>query len=33
MQIGNAWDEGFSQEDLARLVVDMFHRTLVHHIF
>ncbi|MEQ8200566.1 MAG: DUF6125 family protein [Syntrophomonadaceae bacterium] len=33
MQIGTAWDEGFSQEDLARLVVDMFHRTLVHHIF
>jgi hypothetical protein len=33
MQIETAWDEGFSQEDLARLAVDMFHRTLVHHIF
>lgn len=32
MQIGTTWDEGLSQEDLARLVVDMFHRTLVHHV-
>jgi len=33
MQEVTTWDEEFSQEDLARLAVDMFHRTLVHHIF
>jgi hypothetical protein len=27
------WDEQFTQEDLARLVVDMMHRTVVHHVF
>lgn len=33
MQQETTWDQEFSQEDLARLAVDMFHRTLVHHIF
>ena len=27
------WDEKFTQEDLARLAVDMVHRTIVHHVF
>jgi len=26
------WDEGLDEKDLARLVVDMMHRTMVHHV-
>lgn len=33
MSKGTPWDEEFSQEDLARFVLDMFHRTLAHHVF
>jgi len=27
-----AWDEEFSNQDLARLLMDMFHRIVVHHV-
>lgn len=27
------WDEKYTQEQLAQLVVDMMHRTIVHHVF
>ncbi len=31
MSINKMWDEGMEQADLARLAVDMMHRTIVHH--
>ncbi|MEQ8204091.1 MAG: DUF6125 family protein, partial [Smithellaceae bacterium] len=33
MKVESGFYEGLSQEDLARLAVDMLHRTIVHHIF
>jgi len=33
MKIETNLYEGLGQEDLARLAVDMLHRTLVHHVF
>lgn len=33
MKIDSSFYEGLSQEDLARLAVDMLHRTVVHHVF
>lgn len=26
------WDEGIDNHELARLAVDMIHRTIVHHV-
>ena len=33
MVIDKVWDKDFSEQDLARLVVDMVHRIVVHHVF
>lgn len=32
MEEQKSWEEGLTNEDLAKLAVDMFHRIIVHHV-